>query len=556
MALVFAAGSVQASGIIEEREWEARYNGPGNNNDGAVAIALDSSGNIYVTGTCFGAGTFNDYATIKYDTNGNQNWVTRYSGPGNYHDEAYAIAVDSSGNGYVTGSSYGSGTSFDYATIKYDTSGNQNWVARYNGPGNSADVACAIAVDSSGNIYVTGASYGSGTSADYATIKYDTSGNQNWVARYNGPGNSSDGAAAIALDGSGNVYVTGTSGEDYATLKYDASGTQLWVRRYNGPAGNNDHASDIALDSSGNVYVTGTSLGSGTDYDYATIKYDPNGTQKWLARYNGPANSSDVAYAIVVDGSGNIYVTGNSIGSGTNFDYATIKYDTSGNQLWVRTYNGPGNSIDNVGAIAVDGFGNVYLTGKSCISGTDYDYATVQYDSAGNELCVRGYNGPVNSTDNAAAIALDGSGNIYVTGTSISSGTNQDYATVKYKQYKVILTMQTEPPEVNTVTPASGTHECVGGVVADISAQRLVTCPNVYAFDHWEGDVNDPNSANTTIVMNMDKTVKAVFVDGRQCGDECHPYPIGDFDKDCEVTFSDFALFAFHWLECTKPECD
>jgi len=166
---------------------------------------------------------------------------------------------------------------------------------------------------------------------------------QQWVAVYNG-GNGSDIAYAVAVDGSGNVYVTGFSVgpgscnfvcNDYATIKYDASGQQQWVARYNGPANDDDHARAIAVDASGNVYVTGASIGTTwPDYDYATIKYDASGNQLWVARYNGPANGFDSASAIAVDPSGNVYVTGASEGSGTGFDYATIKYDASGNQLW------------------------------------------------------------------------------------------------------------------------------------------------------------------------------------------------------------------------------
>ena len=360
-------------------------------------------------------------------------WVRRYSGPGNFEDMARAIAVDGSGNVYVTGWSTGSVTHFDYATIKYYPNGDTAWVRRYNGPANDYDLASAIAVDSSGNVYVTGSSYGIGTSSDYATIKYYPNGDTAWVRRYNGPGNSSDQAHAIAIDGSGNVYVTGGSfGIDYATIKYDPAGTQLWVQRYNGPGNSSDEARAIAVDGSGNVYVTGRSGGIGTAADYATIKYDSQGNELWVRRYNGAGNSDDEAYAIAIDGSGNVYVTGSSIGSATYSDYATIKYDPAGTQLWVKRYNGPGNYSDDASAIAVDGSGNVYVTGGSWGSGTGWDYTTIKYDPQGNELWVKRYNGPVNSSDLANAIAVDGSGYVYVTGRSY--GRDWDYATIKYRQ--------------------------------------------------------------------------------------------------------------------------
>jgi len=205
------------------------------------------------------------------------------------------------------------------------------WVRRYNGPGHGGDGAVAMVVDGSGNVYVTGYSYGSGTSEDYATIKYDPAGNQLWVKRYNGPGNDDDYANAIAVDGSGNIYVTGSSTDsvtssDYATIKCDPAGNLLWVQRYNGPVDDNDYASAIAVDGSGNVYVTGYSVGSGTSWDYATLKYDPAGNQLWVKTYNDPGNSDDYACAMVVDGSGNVYVTGASYDSGATYDYATIKY--------------------------------------------------------------------------------------------------------------------------------------------------------------------------------------------------------------------------------------
>ncbi|UCF43719.1 MAG: SBBP repeat-containing protein, partial [Planctomycetota bacterium] len=429
------------NGFVEE--WVARYDGPGNSDDGATAIAVDDSNNVYVTGYSIGDGTGGDYATIRYGPDSNETiWVARYNGPTNDGDVASAIAVDDSNNVYVTGQSDGGATGYDYATIKYDPAdGNELWSARYNGPGNGSDEGWDIAVDDSNNVYVTGGSYGDGTGDDYATIKYDpVDGNELWVARYNGPGNGGDVALAIAVDDSNNVYVTGRSwgngtDHDYATIKYDpADGNELWVARYNGPGNSSDEGWDIAVDDSGFVYVTGRSNGTGDDY--ATIKYDPaDGNELWVARYNGPGNGQDEAQAIAVDDSNNVYVTGGSYGSGTDHDYATIKYDLAdGNELWVARYNGPGNDIDVAHAIAVDDSNNVYVTGVSYGDSTDEDYATIKYDPNGNQLWLDRYNGPVNGIDYATGIAIDDMGNVYVTGESGYMSPESHYATIKYSQ--------------------------------------------------------------------------------------------------------------------------
>jgi hypothetical protein len=414
--------------------WVARYNGPTNGLDDAKAITVDGSANVYVTGFSLGAGTFNDYATIKYDSAGQEQWVARYNGPGNGQDDGVAIASDGSGNVYVTGQSLGLGTDYDYATIKYDSAGQEQWVARYNGPGNGEDDAVAIATDGSGNVYVTGQSLGSGTGFDYATIKYDSAGQEQWVARYSQT-TLSDIPRAIAVDSSGNVYVTGRSAglgtnADYATVKYDSAGQEQWAARYNGPANDHDVAFAVAVDSSGNVYVTGTSLGAAPYSDYATVKYDSAGQEQWVARYPGP-----IAWAIAVDGSGNVYVTGESAETVSGpVDYGTIKYNSSGQEQWVALYNGGRNSSYNrAQAIALDGSGNVYVTGFS-IGTRSYDYATVKYDSAGQQQWVARYNGPGHSDDQADAMAIDSTGNVYVTGGSAGRRTGYDYATVKYVQ--------------------------------------------------------------------------------------------------------------------------
>jgi 6-phosphogluconolactonase (cycloisomerase 2 family) len=439
--LVLTAMPVFAEMIVDTA-WVRRYNGPGNSSDGAYDITVDDSGNVYVTGWSDGGSTYYDYATIKYYPNGDTVWVKRYNGSGDSADCASAIAVDGSGNAFVTGFSDGSGTSLDYATIKYYANGDTAWVRRYNGPGNSYDYAYAIAVDQSGYIYVTGQSRGSGTSADYATIKYYPNGDTAWVRRYNGPGNLGDGAVAIAVDDSGDVYVTGSSSDsatsdDYTTIKYSPDGDTTWVRRYNGPGNSADWVDAIAVDVSTNVYVTGGSRSSVTSWDYATIKYYPNGDTAWVRRYDGPGNSYDRAYAMAVDVSGNVYVTGESYIIGTDDDYATIKYYPNGDTAWVRRYNGPGNSSDGARAIAVDDSGNVYVTGRSRGNGTslDYDYAIIKYYPNGDTAWVRRYNGPPeNGNDEAYGIALDVFRNVYVAGMSEGSGTNFDFATIKYVQ--------------------------------------------------------------------------------------------------------------------------
>ena len=132
--------------------------------------------------------------------------------------------------------------------------------------------------------------------------------------------------------------------------------------------------SDLAVDAQGNVLVAGHSRGSGTYHDFATIKYNPDGKRLWVRRYNGKGNERDEPNAMALDTQGNVYVSGSSW-SGTNYDYATIKYNPDGQRLWLRRYTGRGAPH----SIAVDGQGNVYIAGYSYASGTDPDFLTIKY---------------------------------------------------------------------------------------------------------------------------------------------------------------------------------
>ena len=141
---------------------------------GAHGITTDNEGNVYLLGTA------------KYDSNGNQLWAAEYPQDnwGNKYQNPTGLAVDESGNVYVSGWSEGSRASdiggylFDFTTIKYDTTGKQLWVTRYGEPKNGENLGWALALDTSGNTYVTGNSGFLGDGSDYATVKYDGNGRQ------------------------------------------------------------------------------------------------------------------------------------------------------------------------------------------------------------------------------------------------------------------------------------------------------------------------------------------------------------------------------------------
>ncbi len=388
-------------------------------------IALDSaSGMLYGTPTATGnflvtvkvtdavsVSSTKHYAIGIYEVPSPVEWAIKYDS-GSY-EYASGVAVDGSGNVYTTGSSY-NGSNYDCVTIKYDASGNTLWIRTYIS-GND-DTAAGVAVDSSGNVYVAGDSC-SDTYCSALIIKYNASGNAVWTKTYRGSyGARGDG---IALDSSGNIYVSGAyrsnaeTDPDYLTLKYNSNGYLIWARTYNG--GYFDFATDIAVDSSSNVYVTGESY-NGSDNDILTIKYTSSGSLVWTAVYN--STGWDYGEGIAADQSGNVYVTGGSSSGGGTDGYLTIKYSSSGAQLWSRTFTEfYANSRSH--AVAVSNDNLVYVAGES-----SYDYLTLRYDTQGNELGSLSYVSA--SYDTARDVAVS-SGNVYVTGYSDS-----DFLTVRY----------------------------------------------------------------------------------------------------------------------------
>ena len=446
--------SIQISYSQITPEWVARFDGASNSSQTAGrSAAVDDSGNVFVTGNIvFSNGEFN-IITIKYNSSGVMLWVRYHAG--HIHLTANpAIALDDFGNIYVGGS-----INDDYLIIKYDNTGNEQWVRTYNGPANDDDYIYAIAVDKFGSVFVTGGSEGNDNfeTEDIVTIKYSSTGVLVWENRYDGPGSYTDMGRAIAVDTSGNVYVTGSTSfsdvpEDVVTIKYNSAGVREWVKIYNSssewPV---DYANSIALDAEGNVIVAGVTLA-----DYLTIKYSSGGAQLWVRTYRGPIGGSSAA-AVAVDNSGNIYVTGSSRGSEITSDYATIKYNPEGVEQWVRRYNGTSNSADGSTSIGVDFMGNLYVTGYSMELNdnvSSLDYTTIKYDTDGNQKWLHSYNGTGNGDDRAFSLAVDDLGSVYVTGSSKGISTT-DIVTIKYPKgsdvYKPSLNEKWIAGETDTI---------------------------------------------------------------------------------------------------------
>jgi hypothetical protein len=421
--------------------WSSRYNGAGNSLDWSYAIAMDPAGNVIVTGYSTGSGTGKDYKTIKYSPEGTILWEATYNGPINGGDYSNAIAIDASNNVYITGRVDFGPTGSDIITIKYNSSGVQQWASRFNGAATMGwDEGRSIHLTNDGSIIVGGKTTGVTSGLDFVTIKYNPDGTQAWATIYNGTGNFDDYVVAVDVDDNNNIYAGGgsvglNSGMDFMVVKYNSSGVQQWTKRYNGAGNGGDDVIGIKVDGSGNAVVSGyTDLGASQKFNFLTQKFDPNGVLLWEKQYNGSSNDNDIATAMTVDASNNVYITGLTTqlyGTRLDSNYGTIKYDQNGNQMWIAFYDGPNNSVDVSRSIFVDNGMNVYITGSSKGIGSD-DYATIKYSPSGSMIWVMSYNGTGNLNDYSSSIVADNLGNAYVTGRSFGSNSNYDYATLKY----------------------------------------------------------------------------------------------------------------------------
>lgn len=503
------------------QQWVQTFNGAGNLGDVPVGLGIDNSGNVYVAGKSFN-GTNDDYVTIKYNSTGTQAWLQTYDGGAN--DRAAAMRTDPNGNTYVTGRS--KSTNDDYYTIAYNTSGAPLWSAVYDGAGAGNDRPQALACDSNGNVFVTGQSDVDATALinyDYLTIKYNSMGTEIWTVGYNGMGNNNDIPADIAIDVNGNVFVTGkadadatiNTNNDYATLKYNSNGIQQWVKTLNGSANLSDAANTIAVDASGNCFVSGLSNESNSQKNGTTVKYNATGVQQWIKYYNAEGDNSDNGSAITVDGSGNSYVAGYTFGNGSERDICVVKINSSGDTLWVKKIDGSAGKTDQANAIAVDASGNVYITGYAKNKITGNDFLTIKFNALGDTVWTRPYNGLGNGTDKATSIFVDAVGNVYVTGSTDNDPSvlsNDDYVTVKYNSAGLKLWAATFNGAANGTDKASG-------MLVDASGNVFVTGKsfNGTNYDIVTVKYNSAGVQQNSIVYsggNGDDVPNAIAIDG------------------------------------------
>ncbi len=307
-------------------------------------------------------------------------WARRYNG-GPDADGGYGICLDDSGNVYVTGGVQ-TGSGYKCTTIKYNENGDSLWVRDYRRTGENYNQGYDVKVDNAGNVFVAGAQ---------SVIKYDKYGNLKWTAFDSADYNK------IVLDSLGNIYAGGIGSGKYVVAKYDRNGNKFWVNRYPGAY----RLFDLALDNMSNVLITGQSEHAMTYYDYTTIKYSNNGNIIWIRKYNGPGPpplALDIPYALTTDNAANVYVTGGSQQTSSSFYCATVKYDSSGNVIWIKRMYPPNVGFD----IAVDEVQNVYITGRS--SGNN---CTAKLDINGNIMWTKTYPTTDSYATNISVLILD-----------------------------------------------------------------------------------------------------------------------------------------------------
>ena len=344
-------------------------------------------------------------------------WIATLGGASS--DTGQAVAVDAAKNIYVCGlnQSQTAGGQAAPTIAKYDASGVIQWQRRLGGA--AFETFYGVAIDSSANVYACGSISSQGAGAnDVLIAKYSSAGSLQWQRSLGG--SNADNGYGIAVDSSDNIYVCGTNFAQALICKYNSSGTIQWQRGLDGAS--SDQFNGIALDSSNNVYVCGTTNSQGAgDRDLLLAKYNSSGTIQWQRLLGG--SGDDRGNSVAVDASGNVYVCGttDSQGAGGN-DGLIAKYNSSGTLQWQRSLGGA--STDQCGSIAVDGAGDIYICG---ITVSGYGRMLIaKYDSTGSLQWQRRLGGSSSSNSFGNGITIDASGNVGICGYTNAQGAGDD----------------------------------------------------------------------------------------------------------------------------------
>ncbi len=334
---------------------------------------------------------------------------------GSYSDTASAVATDRSDNIYVAGqtSSFGPGSPNceTISLLKYSALGNLLWQKLWNN--GSSSQATGIALDSSGNIYISG-SVNTSCNGYYAgvLIKLDPNGNILWQKTMNQAVDNS--FSALAVDSAGNAFVAGTynngiqGSQDILIARFDPSGNLVWQKSWGGSGP--DIGNGIALDSSDNVYVAGTTDSFPTsEQRMVLLKLDSSGTflfQKIVG------NNNQFGTSVGLDQSGNIYTVGYSPGRFTGI--LVVKFDSTGGPVWQRSWGGThtdlptGLALDSLGNLEISGYTNSYGAGNTCGPFLCYSMLLLKLDDSGNLLSNLVYGNATRSTELAGVADLFG----------------------------------------------------------------------------------------------------------------------------------------------------
>lgn len=369
--------SIDSLRISTELHWNETLinDGPDEGN----SVILDGVGDLLVTGSIYNSSKHtNDLFILKYDSNGSIKWNNTWGGSS--EDSGVSITVDLSNDIYVTGytSSFGNG-SYNVCLLKYDSLGNLLWNKTWGR--DDVDKGYGVEVDGVGNVYVGGSTKISSGYDDVLLLKFDAV-TGNLLKKITWGDYFDERAQDIAVDSFGNVYLTGYTDNFGATIrdlfliKYDTGGNLV----YNTTWG--DHrwheGRSLIFDSLENVYVAGFIQNDGKGGDFILLKFNSTtGSKEWNTIWGG--DEHDYGYSCALDSREDIYIVGSTESyEGSYKKVCVVKFNITGYFQWYKTFS---NEIEDVGyGIDIDTLGNMYITGKTKISESDYDILILKED--------------------------------------------------------------------------------------------------------------------------------------------------------------------------------